>query len=189
MASRFTLKMIDICASVVAPLSARVAKLQWRWGPQNLPRSFRAWKARGVLPMPFHYYFPVFDAESLHPGVWTRESGLPGLDLNVAAQLELLKAFHYGDELRQFPEHGDGKAGFCYFNGMYGPGDAEVLYSVIRHFRPSRVIEIGSGCSTHLAKAALDRNRGDGHSAEHVCIEPYAAPWLEQMGLNQVVRD
>lgn len=189
MASRLTLKLIDLCGSMLAPLAAGLARLQWRWGPENLPRSFRAWNARGVLPLPFHYYFPTFDPEALPPSVWTRESRLAGIDLRVEQQLQLLDQFRYCDELRRFPLHGKAGSGFYYFNGMFAPGDAEILYSVIRHFRPRRMIEIGSGNSTLLAKAALDLNRAEGHQAEHICIEPFAAPWLEYLGLTQLIRE
>jgi len=189
MASRLTLKLFDLCGSMLAPLAAGLARLQWRWGPQNQPRSFRAWNARGVLPLPFHYYFPTFDAEALPPSVWTRESSLAGIDLRLERQLQLLDQFRYCEELRRFPLHGKAGSGFHYLNGMFGPGDAEILYSIIRHFKPRRMIEIGSGCSTMLAKAALDRNRAEGHDAEHICIEPYTAPWLEDLGLTQLIRD
>ena len=109
--------------------------------------------------------------------------------ISVEQQLQLLDQFRYGDELRRFPLHGEAGAGYYYSNGMFGPGDAEILYSVIRHFQPRRIIEIGSGNSTLLAKAALDLNRAEGHQAEHICIEPYAAPWLENLGLTGLIRD
>lgn len=182
------LKLIDLCGAVLAPAAARIAKLQWRWGAANLPRSFRAWSSRGVLPLPFHYYFPVFDPDALPSSTWSRESRLPGIDLQPQRQLQLLEKFNYSEELRLFPLDGDHKAGYCYHNGMFGPGDAEVLYSVLRHFKPRRVIEVGSGSSTHLAKAALYRNRAEGHESEHICIEPYSAPWLEKLGVT-VVRE
>ncbi|MGZ4811352.1 MAG: class I SAM-dependent methyltransferase [Terriglobales bacterium] len=185
---KLKLKLIDLCGAVLAPAAARIARLQWRWGAENMPRSFRAWNSRGVLPLPFHYYYPVFDADELPPSTWTRESLLPGIALQPERQLRLLEELRYADEVRQFPLDGNHKASFCYFNGMFGPGDAEVLYSVIRHFKPKRMVEIGSGCSTFLAKAALDRNRALGYQAEHICIEPYGAPWLEKLGVK-VIRD
>ncbi len=187
---RSTLKVIDVCVWVFAALSALVAKLQWRCGgPQNLPHSFRAWNALGVLPVPFHYYHPAFDPETLPESVWTRESSLPGVDLRVDAQLDLLRQFRYCDELREFPLHGEPGNGFCYANRMFGPGDAEILYSVIRHLKPQRVIEIGSGYSSLLANAALDRNRMEGHHFEHVCVEPYPEPWLEKVKGTRVIRE
>ena len=188
LAARSILNVADVCVSVLAGLAAGVAKLQWRGGPEKFPRSFRAWNARGMLPVPFHYYQPVFDAGVLPKSVWTRESSLPGIDLRVDQQLELIGRFHYADELRVFPAEGSPQAGFYYLNRMFGPGDAEALYSIIRHFKPQRMIEIGSGCSTLLAKAALDRNRLEGHDSEHICIEPYPDTWLEKLQLTQLIR-
>ena len=182
------LKLIDICLSVCAAVAARVSKLQWRFGPQNLPRSFRAWNACGVLPVPFHYYHPAFDPDALPQSVWTRESSLPGIDLRVDQQLALMSQFRCQDELRQFPLRGNPSSGFYYLNRMFGPGDAEALYSIIRHLKPQRMIEIGSGCSTLLAKAALDRNRLEGHHSEHICIEPFPAPWLEELQLTRLIQ-
>jgi hypothetical protein len=183
-----TLKVIDLCASVLAALAACLAKLQWQCGgPENLPLSFRVWNALGVLPVPFHYYHPAFDPEKLPESLWTNESSLRGVDLNLAPQLELLSQFRYADELRKFPLYAERKGGFYYFNRMFGPGDAEVLYSIIRHLKPLRMIEIGSGYSTLLAKAALGRNR-DEHASEHICIEPYPESWLENVEVTRLIR-
>jgi hypothetical protein len=184
------LKLIDLCLSVLAIMGAAVAKLQWRCGgPQTVPRSFRAWNALGVLPVPFHYYHPAFDPKMLPESVWTRQSSLPGVDMKVDSQLDLLSKLRYTDELREFPLRGEPTDGFYYFNRMFGPGDAEVLYSIIRHLKPQRVTEIGSGCSTLLAKAALDRNRAEGHLSEHVCVEPYPEPWLENVKGIRLIRE
>jgi predicted O-methyltransferase YrrM len=44
-------------------------------------------------------------------------------------------------------------------NGWFGAVDAEVLYSVIRHYKPGRIIEVGSGFTTLLmSKAIKDGN-------------------------------
>lgn len=187
---RLSLKVIDMCLSVFALSSALIAKIQWRCGgPQNVPYSFRAWNALGVLPVPFHYYHPTFDPERLPDSVWTRASRLPGIDLRVEAQLELLGKFRYCDELRRLPLRGQPNGGFAYFNPMFGPGDAEILYSVIRNFKPQRLIEIGSGYSTLLAKAALERNRVEGRDFEHICIEPYPEPWLQEIKGTRLIRE
>jgi hypothetical protein len=60
-------------------------------------------------------------------------------------------------------------------NGMFVGVDAEVLYSVIRHFRPRRIIEIGCGLSTILSSLAIDKNRTDDPSyvCELIGVEPY----------------
>lgn len=53
----------------------------------------------------------------------------------------------------------------CLGRGMFSPLDGTAAYAAVRKFKPRRIVEIGSGASTHfLAKAA------DG--AEIVCIDP-----------------
>ena len=66
---------------------------------------------------------------------------------------------------------------------MFEGGDAEMLYNFIRHFKPHRVIEIGSGHSTKVAQAALRKNLdADSVNFEHVCIDPFGPTWLEHLG-------
>ena len=45
--------------------------------------------------------------------------------------------------------------GFFVRNGWFQAVDAEVLYSVLRHFQPRLVIEVGSGFSTKLMRRAI----------------------------------
>jgi len=73
---------------------------------------------------------------------------------------------------------------FHYHNSRFGPGDAELLYCMIRRFKPRRLIEIGSGFSTLMARRALEQNGGEdsNYRCEHLCIEPYEEPWLEKCG-------
>lgn len=135
-----------------------------------------------------HYYEPVVFAEDLHKPLG-QERALPGLDLNEAGQLELIANFGYRDELLRIPREKASIGTFGYDNGSYEAGDAELLYDVIRHFKPKRIVEIGSGQSTLVAKLALDRNAAETQvKASHVCIEPYEQPWLESTGV-QVIRE
>ena len=78
---------------------------------------------------------------------------------------------------------------FYYDNPSLGPADAEYLYCMIRHFRPSRIIEVGSGYSTLMAKQALEKNKAETktYQCDLTCIEPYEMPWLEKTGV-QVIR-
>jgi hypothetical protein len=59
--------------------------------------------------------------------------------------------------------------GYFLQNGWFESIDAEVLYSVIRHFRPRTILEIGSGHSSRLARRAID----DGQFGTRlVCVDP-----------------
>jgi hypothetical protein len=59
-------------------------------------------------------------------------------------------------------------------------GDGAMLYAMIRHVAPRRVIEVGAGCSTAIIRSALDRNGAeDGPGNVQVTsIEPYPSAYL-----------
>jgi predicted O-methyltransferase YrrM len=57
---------------------------------------------------------------------------------------------------------------FYYYNTFFGPVDAEVYYAVLRAHRVKRLIEIGSGFSSRVARQALD----DNGLGELTCIDP-----------------
>ena len=54
------------------------------------------------------------------------------------------------------------------YNGWFEAGDLELYYAVIRSMKPKRIIEIGSGFSTHAAVEACAKN-GRG---QIICIDP-----------------
>jgi len=68
------------------------------------------------------------------------------------------------------------------------PGDAEFLYQLIRAVKPCRLFEVGSGHSTLIARDAIKANAQENaaYRCEHVCIEPFEAPWLERVGVTVV---
>jgi predicted O-methyltransferase YrrM len=74
------------------------------------------------------------------------------------------------DGYTAFAQEPDGAGdGYYLQNDWFGPIDAEVLYSVVRHFRPQKIIEVGSGFSTRIIRKAI----GDGGlSTKVTCIDP-----------------
>jgi predicted O-methyltransferase YrrM len=157
---------------------------------RHLPASRAVFRRVGVFPVRDHYYEPSF----LQPPATTGPRDLPGVDLRTDRQLELLGQLGHQDELLAFPRSGppnfDADPYFHYGNGSFMSGDAEALYAMVRHHRPGRIIEIGSGFSTMIAAAALARNREeDGTETEHRCIEPYSFGWLEGLDGVSVVRE
>lgn len=137
----------------------------------------------GVLPIRRHYYEPFTDEQMLRRPL-DEDRSLPGIDWNIAEQLALLESFRYADELGHIATSTGDPAAFNIHNGQFESGDAEFLYQMIRSKKPRRVIEIGSGNSTLLARDALKRNRVEGLESYHICIEPFEAPWLEQAGIK-----
>ena len=120
-----------------------------------------------------------------------KERFLPGIDFNDKEQLEILEKFNYNDELLKFPiNKTNNVVEYCYNVGAFRSGDAEYWYNMIRFFKPKKIIEIGSGSSTLMARNAINKNilESVAYHCEHICIEPYEQDWLEEIGVK-VIRE
>jgi predicted O-methyltransferase YrrM len=129
-----------------------------------------------------HYYLPFPDDEDL---TFVRDTELVGVDMNDAGCLELLDTIvtRYMEEFKQFSvqDTGDPQQ-FHLVNGSYMAVDAHVYYALLRHHKPGRIVEIGSGQSTLLAAAAIRKNRQEsGSTTELICVEPYPRPYLSNL--------
>jgi hypothetical protein len=147
------------------------ARLEWA-----LRRTFPLWERLGLHVTPNHFYQPIPDTRALGDDTWRRRSELPGVDMREAAQLALLDEFSrlYKSEYDSFArEPTKVPHEFNFGNPQFGSVDAEVLHSVVRHFKPARFFEIGSGNSTYVAAAAALRNRAEGRDCEVTAFEPY----------------
>ena len=156
-------------------------------GIRRLPRCKAALLSVGVFPIRNHYYEPLFDPSLLrHP--LDQERHLPGIDWNTSEQLALLTRFQFNDELADIVGPKTNDLTYHLDNAAFKSGDAEFLYNLIRHKKPKRIFEIGSGNSTLMAIKAINKNMQltPGYTCRHVCIEPYEMPWLEQAGVEVV---
>ena len=127
---------------------------------------------------PGHFYSPVPDLtgiEAQADRLFVSSRELPGIDLRPGAQVELFKTL--AALAREAPLEGspraarDAGARFHPDNPNYGIGDASILQAMLRHLRPARYLEVGSGYTTALA---LDTNeRYLGGAMELTAIEPY----------------
>ncbi len=151
----FWVWLADLALAPLLLLASTVMRAVRRLGVERLAacKSCLLWV--GVFPIRRHYYEPLFHTEPLRSKLGS-ERELPGIDLNVPEQLALLAEFTYSKELLALPLDAVTPQTFHYHNTRFGPGDAELLYSMIRRFRPRRLIEIGSGMSTLGARLALD---------------------------------
>lgn len=141
-----------------------------------------------MYPIVDHYYEPLFTPAQLRLDPRQRRD-LPGLDLCLEKRVELLGVLAYASELGtlKLDRPPTSELDFNIANGSFDSGDAEFLYQFIRHIKPRRVIEIGSGHSTKIARLALAANeRETGISCDHTCIEPFEMPWLEQLGVRVI---
>ena len=126
---------------------------------QSRPNLTDRW---GYHIRPIHFYEPLPDFRSITLEQITRRREFPGIDFSWDDQLALLNDLtNYRDELSTLA--------FNFDNSFFNSFDAAVYYSLIRHLKPQRIIEIGGGYSTQLAGKALTAN-GDG---KLICIEPF----------------
>lgn len=182
---------VDVLLAVVMFPSAIIMIAYRRFGSVRLPLSTRLLRAIGVFPIRNHYYEPLFDQGKLrHPMNEVRS--LPGLELNKSGQLAFLKKLIYADELveLELSRNTGHPNDFRFGNGSFESGDAEFLYQALRHTKPKKVIEIGSGFSTKIARIALARNKSEtAETPTHICVEPFEMPWLESLPDVQIIRE
>jgi predicted O-methyltransferase YrrM len=100
---------------------------------------------------PGHFYSPIPSLSEVSEDaqrIFQIPAGLPGIDLNKEEQLRLFDSFK--EFYQEIPFKPDSTEGLRYYyeNANYGYSDAICLYSMMRHFRPKRIIEIGSGHSS-----------------------------------------
>lgn len=103
------------------------------------------------------------ELEQLDPEQFVPEAAVigNGVDLREAAQLALLRSWtgrfdSLFSTLRQAPEINTQALGKPYLhNGFYPTPDAEVYAAMIADRRPSKIIEIGAGFSTRIARRTI----------------------------------
>jgi len=155
-------------------------------------RSFPLLQRLGIHITLNHFYYPIPDTRTLTDQTWNRRSILPGIDMAAPAQLELLRQFanRFRAEYDALPLEPSGEENSYHLrNKSFGSIDGEVLYCMIRHFKPARMIEIGSGHSTLLAAQAFVKNASEGHGGELVACEPYPKEFLRRgfPGLSRLI--
>ncbi|MCD4695003.1 MAG: class I SAM-dependent methyltransferase [Bacteroidales bacterium] len=122
---------------------------------------------------PGHYYSPIVDTDEIkkrEKDIWTNNKEVKGVDLNVDEQKALLKEFeqYYSD--LPFQDNISDKLRYYYINTYYTYTDGIMLYSMLRHFTPNHVVEVGSGFSSAIM---LDVKDTFGLKTKLSFIEPY----------------
>jgi hypothetical protein len=155
-------------------------------------RSFPLLQRLGIHITLNHFYYPIPDTRTLPEELWTRRSQLPGIDLRASAQLELLREFSnaFKAEYERLPrDRTENVHQYFVRNKSFGSVDGEIFYCMTRHFKPRRILEIGSGHSTCLAAQALLKNSSEGSAGELIACEPYPKEFLRRgfPGLHRLI--
>lgn len=127
------------------------------------------------------YYSPVVDPAALPPDLWSQPRPTPGLKIDVAAHLDFLEhdLLPYLHEFQPPVAQAQPGFGFYLANGYYGAVDAHILYAMIRHAKPRRLVELGSGFSTLVTLAAARLNDREGDPVDHRVFDPYAEDHMQ----------
>jgi len=139
---------------------------------------FTLWEKLGFHITINDYYEPIPDTRTLKDDLWQKPSELVGIDMNEEGQINLLSMFSskFKEEYESFPRNKT-SIPYQYYvnNGAFESVDGEILYCMIRHFKPKKIFEIGSGNSTYLSAQAILKNEEEDndYECELVAIEPY----------------
>ena len=108
-----------------------------------------------------HFYSPVVSIDEVkkrESEIWKNVGvdGIKGIDLRTESQLALVSDFESYYKEMPFTAEKQPNLRYQFDNGFYSYTDATMLYSMIRHFKPKQIIEIGSGFSSAVM---LDTNQ------------------------------
>lgn len=102
-----------------------------------------------------HYYSPIIDVENVKKRegeIWKNldKDGIEGIDLDSSRQITLVKDLSAYYEEMPFEEGKKSDLRYFFENDWYPYTDGILLYSMIRHNKPKKIIEVGSGYSSAI---------------------------------------
>lgn len=159
-----------------------------------IKKSFPVWQRLGFHIIPNHFYEPIPDTRTLKSDLWSKRSDLIGIEINEEKQINLLSQFSakFKSEYETFPRRKTSNPYQFYLNnGAFESVDAEILYCMIRYFKPRRIFEVGSGNSTLLSAQAILKNKEENkdYECELLAIDPFPTSVLKTgfPGLSRVI--
>lgn len=107
-----------------------------------------------------HFYSPIISIEDIRKReaqIWKDclKEGIEGVELRTEEQRKMLLQFSKYYQEIPFKSGKQENIRYQFENGSYSYTDGIMLYSMIRHFEPKQIIEIGSGYSSAVM---LDTN-------------------------------
>lgn len=164
-------------------LKSQLAKLSTRL--EEVENQYHALQSDLWVP-PGHFYSPIPAKDEKI--LYSPNKALPGINLNESQQIELVGSFARFYPEMPFTDDRQENLRFFFENPNFSYGDSITLYSMLRHLKPSRLIEVGSGYSSCVT---LDTNEFFLNSNLNCTfIEPYPELLLsltkeqERPGLN-----
>lgn len=141
-------------------------------------RYFRLWEGRGYHITPVHFYSPLPEVRKLDRQLWQTESGLSGIQMDDEKQLRLLASLsrHTKNDVEGFTDYFETRVSeLGVSSGSFNSLDGELLYAMVRHLQPRRIVEVGAGLSSYCIGRALSKNRehDPSETCEYISVEPF----------------
>jgi hypothetical protein len=148
------------------------------WSPA-LRKLHRHTRAKRLQLIPEFFYTSAYAPAGLPADVWDGRFPACG-EFDLERQRAFLRETPgFAKELSALPFEPPPSGGTDYFwgNEQFSHSDASLYYSLIRRFRPARIVEVGAGHSTKLAAKAIH----DNGAGVILCIDPHAPRWLGEL--------
>ena len=122
---------------------------------------------------PGSYYSTIPDKAEVAAGLanLSLPTEMPDIELRREQQLELLQQFERGNRAATFPEEMTAGHRFYHQQNWFSYNDAIMLSHYLQHFKPRRIVEVGSGFSSAAMLDTLDACNLECDSIDFV--EPY----------------
>lgn len=141
-----------------------------------------------------HFYSPVVDVadiESRRDQIWPAEPEVLGIDFNHERQHEIITDWfpRYFDDFDYPQEEQADPNKYFLTNSQYSWLDARSLFVLMRHWRPKKIIEVGSGFSSLMMADVKQRFL---NNETHIsCVEPYPRPFLKAgvPGIDRLIEE
>lgn len=120
-----------------------------------------------------HFYSPIVSMEEIkkkESEIWEKKE-IKDIDFNTDYQIKLLNQLSVYYKEQPFREERSGSTRYQFKNTYFCHTDALILYSLIRHFKPKQIIEVGSGFSSAVMLDANEQFMSK--DVQLTFIEPY----------------
>jgi hypothetical protein len=124
---------------------------------ESLKKDLAAFRTRWK---PGHFYSPIPDlgeVEAQRSRGRSLGGEILGIDLNERRQIDLLHKLAAVQDGTPFTDKAVQGLRYYYDNDFYAHADGIVLHAMLRHLRPQRIVEVGSGFSSAMILDTRDR--------------------------------
>lgn len=120
------------------------------------------------------FYSPIPEIPGADAPIWREPDELAGIHFDVREQM-LWADTHCSEYMTEYTtlKNRDSVTWNDFnHNGYYESGDADLLYAMVRHCKPARIVEVGAGFSSWVTALACEQNEREGFSVTYLSVDP-----------------